>query len=406
MASRNAYKDRILEAVSDPETFIQIVFSQNRDREIVPWTKVNVRPVSIREQRHLQFSLWDGRQVVHKNHAGQEAADRVREALGWPYGQIHLRQTTGDTHVRISKRGRVSVSHKATAHQKAAPDLRHDRVKPRPLALDSTHEVLVALGLTDADGQVRPGMAGKYHQVNEFLRFVSRAVEDHPMDSPVRVVDCGCGRAYLTFAAYSYLRDVRGLDPRVVGVDVNATILRDMHKLSGELGCDGLTFEASTIAEYAPKTPPDIVLSLHACDTATDEALAQGVRWRSRWILAAPCCQHELHDALDSTVWRPVLRHGILRQRLADILTDGYRAQILRILGYSTQVIEFVSPEDTAKNLMILAKRGLPPGDEQMVREYLALKAYWGVTPVLERMLAPQLYGILPHQTDSDGATG
>jgi len=159
-------------------------------------------------------------------------------------------------------------------------------------------------------------------------------------------------------------------------------------ELRDSLGWPGLEFRTSSIAEFTPREPPDVVLSLHACDTATDEAIAQGIIWGSRVILAAPCCQHELHSQLRAPLFRPVLRHGILRERLADILTDTFRALALRIMGYRTSVIQFVSPEHTSKNLMIRAVKGLKAGHAPSVREYTSLKEYWGVEPSIERLLA------------------
>jgi SAM-dependent methyltransferase len=396
MATLNEIHEEILQAAQDAETFIQLVLSQNADREGVPWTKVTVRPVALRGERHLQVSSWDGRQVVHSNYAGDEATAHLREILAWPFRQLHMQTTQGDLHVRISKKGKVLVSRSQPSREVSAPSLRHDRVKDRPLQTTSSHSFLEAVGITDSRGKVRSGMGSKFRQVNEFLRVIAQVVEGVPDDRPLHVVDCGCGRAYLTFAAYHYLNEVRGLTARVEGVDINAELLETMRPIRDELGYERLRFHVATIAEFQPKTIPDLVLSLHACDDATDEALAQGVRWASRWILAAPCCQHELYDQLDDALFRPVLRHGILRQRLADILTDALRALILRILGYSTQAIEFVSPEHTSKNLMIVAEKRLPPGDAQMAREYQALKAYWRVTPVLEKMLADELAPLLP----------
>jgi SAM-dependent methyltransferase len=230
-------------------------------------------------------------------------------------------------------------------------------------------------------------MAGKFHQINEFLRLVDQALGALEPGTDLEIVDCGCGNAYLTFAAYHYLRDVRGVPAHVVGVDVNEEIIGHAAGLRDSLGWEGLEFRVSRIADYQPARPPDLVLSLHACDTATDEAIAQGILWESRIILAAPCCQHELHTQLKAAVMRPVLRHGILKERTADILTDAFRALTLRIMGYRTDVVQFVSPEHTTKNLMIRAVKGLRPGDKAFVRDYKELKEFWGVQPVLERMV-------------------
>jgi SAM-dependent methyltransferase len=251
-------------------------------------------------------------------------------------------------------------------------------------------------------------MGAKYRQINEFLRIIEQVLGDRtPEQGPLYVVDAGCGSAYLTFAAYHYLNHVRGFVAHLDGVDVNKEVIGKGRQLRNELGWERMRFHRSTIASYEPEHPPDIVLSLHACDTATDEAIARGIRWQAGIILAAPCCQHELHHQIDVDIFRPVLRHGILRERLAEILTDALRASVLRIMGYRTSVYEFVSAEATAKNLMIQAEAGLPAGDTAMVDEYEQLKAYWDVRPVLEEMVGIALWQHLPRgkgQADEDVA--
>jgi hypothetical protein len=202
-------------------------------------------------------------------------------------------------------------------------------------------------------------------------------------------VDCGCGNAYLTFAAFHYLRHVRGLAVGAVGVDRNADLIRNCLNLRDRLRWPELDFRVGDIAGFQPERPPDMVVSLHACDTATDEAIARGVLWGSRAILAAPCCQHELHHAIRHADFQAMLRHGLLRERLADVLTDSLRAAALRASGYVARVFEFVSPEHTTKNLMIAAEKvDRPPADlAAAAREYLALRRFWNVTPFIEKAL-------------------
>jgi hypothetical protein len=199
----------------------------------------------------------------------------------------------------------------------------------------------------------------------------------------------------LTFAAARYLNGVRNVPARVVGIDVNAELISKCRALRDRLGLEGVEFRESTIAAFEPADRPDIVLSLHACDTATDDAIARGVAWRSRVILAAPCCQHELHGRLKADALRGVLRQGILAERLADLVTDAFRALALRVAGYRTSVIEFVSPESTSKNLMIRAESGGRRGGSGAVAEYVALKEFWGVTPAIETMLGDQFERLL-----------
>jgi SAM-dependent methyltransferase len=235
-------------------------------------------------------------------------------------------------------------------------------------------------------------MRRKFQQVNEFLRLVDEMeVFGEFAGRPMHVVDFGCGNAYLTFAIYHYLNNLRGLTASVEGVDIKADLLKRHAEKAAALGWERLTFHAGRIADFQPAANPDMILALHACDTATDDALAHGIRCGSRVILSAPCCQHELQAQLRQTPapkpFHAVARDGILNERLGDILTDTFRAAILRIMGYRTEVIQFVPTEHTAKNLMIRAIRALPAGDERLIEEYQNLKAYWRVTPYLERLL-------------------
>jgi SAM-dependent methyltransferase len=244
-----------------------------------------------------------------------------------------------------------------------------------------------------ASGEVRASRRDKFVQINEFLRLIVETRELEALDAdPLTLVDCGCGSADLTFAVYHYLNHVLARPARLTGVDVKRALLRERAALAERLGWEGLSFVASRIIDFEPGVEPDIVLALHACDTATDEALAQAVAWGSRMIFSVPCCHHDLQAQMKGPampdVFQPVLRQGILKERLGDILTDTFRAQLLRMMGYRTDVVEFVSSEHTDKNLMIRAVKFADPGDAQMVREYERLKAYWSVQPFMERLLA------------------
>lgn len=382
-----SYRALVKGAVMDDQTFLRLTLSKKLREDGTPWEKITVRPVRIRGRMGLQFSYFDPGKDVTKNYFGDEAVARLDDALAMPFSQVHVQTTSADTHVRVTRKGKALVTTGRPSRAEREPVLLHDRAKDYLLPA-RPDPFLQALGIVNNEGQVRAGMQGKFHQVNEFLRLIERVLRDaDTAGRTLHVVDCGCGNAYLTFAAYHYLSNMRGLPAQVIGVDVNDELVGKCAELRDSLGWPGLEFRASSIAEFTPLEPPDVVLSLHACDTATDEAIARGIVWGSRVILAAPCCQHELHSQLRALLFRPVLRHGILRERLADILTDTFRALALRIMGYRTSVIQFVSPEHTSKNLMIRAVKGLKAGHAPSVREYNSLKEYWGVEPSIERLL-------------------
>lgn len=386
------YKALLKTAVADEGSFIKLTFSKKARYDETPWVRVVVRPVIVKGKRRVQFSYFDSRQDITKNYPPAEVGTRLDDVLEVQFTQIDLQSTAGDIHVRIDRKGRTVVTRDRPSSAREAPDLSHDRAKARALPAQQADTFLQAIGVADATGKVRPGMQGKFRQINEFLRILEQVLPAPlPHDRPLRIVDCGCGSAYLTFAAFHYLTAKRSVDAQIVGIDVNEELVAKNQAPAESLGWQGIEFRVSRIADFEPGESPDIVLSLHACDTATDEAIARGIQWKARVILAAPCCQHELHNKLDNSSFRPVLRHGILRERLADILTDTFRALVLRVMGYRTDVIEFVDPQHTAKNLMIRAVAGLKPGDKSLVREYGDLKAFWGVTPVIEEVIGDDL---------------
>jgi SAM-dependent methyltransferase len=387
------YKEIIKNAVLDEDGFVKLTLKGVVRGPAAPWQKIVVRPVLVRDRRHLQFSYFDAKQDISKNYRGEEALAKLDEALAIPFSAIVVQSAGEDLQVQLTKKGKPIIHR----HRHASPDARpepalaHNRSKALPLPADRPDAFLQAIGITNDAGQVKPAMQGKFAQINEFLKLVdATGVLERFAKSPIDVLDCGCGSAYLTFALYHYLNHIRGIPARLVGVDINDDLVEKSAAHALDLGYDDLCFRRSSIIDFQPEAAPDIVIALHACDTATDEAIAQAIRWRSQMLVCAPCCHHDLNDQIAADVFRPVLRHGILRQRMADILTDTFRALALRIMGYRAEIIEFVASEHTAKNLMIRAVRSAAPGDGQFVREYNELKQFWGVTPYIEKLLGEE----------------
>ena len=356
--------------------------------------KIAMRPVEIGGVRKYQAEMTDDRNVMAKNFDANGAAEGLEEIIAQKGARdLHLMTAKGDLHVRVTKKGHVLVSRSAEMDRVAVVKP-HDRVKNVPLAQFDSAMLLKVIGLADGEGKVRASMRGKYDQVNEFLKVVGEtiSVPTNPA-SPFTVVDCGCGKAYLTIALWFYLTEVMKIpEVRVVGVDRRADVIASARKMAEKLDvADKVMFVESDLAAFNPTDDVNMVVSLHACDTATDEALAKGVEWTAKYILSAPCCQHELQKAIGSGsqgVFSGLLRQSILRERLCDILTDAFRAMILRILGFKVQVIEFVSSEATARNVMLKCEYGVKPGQAGPIAEYLDLREYWKVTPWLETRLS------------------
>jgi len=385
------HKKLIRERILARETFVRAVFSGKQKGSTVEWVKVVVRPVEIKGVIQLQFSYFDEKKDITRNYEWDEAAPKVDELLALPFRNIFIENNTSNLQVNISKKGKVLMN-EVKASAPVVADLTHNRQKNRILSVDNAEPFLKAVGIMTQDGRIKADMQRKYTQINEFLRLVEDTnFFDDFKEKPVHIVDFGCGNAYLTFATYYYLHDILSLDAHVVGVDIKADLIERHQEKAKSLGWSQLTFEVGQISDFQPETKPDVVLALHACDTATDDALANGIRWNSKLILCAPCCQHELQVQLSHapapTPLLPVFHHGILFERMGDILTDTFRAAILRIMGYHTDVTQFVPIEHTAKNLIIRSVKTSPAGNARWIDEYRNLKAFWQVTPYLERLL-------------------
>ena len=398
------------------EGFMKIVQTVRRNGKQF---KIAMRPVEIGGEKKFQAEMTDDGQVQVKNLTVNAAAEGLEEIIAQRGArELHLMTAKGDLHMRVTKKGHVMVSRSAEMDRVVTVQP-HDRVKKVPLTEFESSALLRTIGLADGEGRIRASMRGKYDQVNEFLKVVKETVgesrigelaNDRRAAEAFTVVDCGCGKAYLTISLYFYLTHVlKYPNVTVIGVDRRADVIAAAQKMAAQLDvADKVLFVEADLTTYELEKA-DMVVSLYACDTATDEAMAKGVEWKARYILSAPCCQHELQKALGrnnriteglndrmgrSTCDRDfagLLRQNILRERLCDILTDSFRAMILRILGFKVQVIEFVSSEATARNILLKCEYGVKPGQPGPVGEYLNLRDYWKVTPWLETRLSKLL---------------
>ncbi|MBZ5735217.1 SAM-dependent methyltransferase [Nocardioides sp. TRM66260-LWL] len=392
--------NRMRSEVLAPETFVRAVAS-GRQRGTTPrWRRVELRYVDLKAGRHLQLTAYDATQAHTSNHAvGQEAQDAVDDLIDEPFGNWHVETLTHTHQVRVTKRLEAVVH---TAERTAPADVGrgHDRDKERLLPIDDP--VYRELGLTDAEGRVKPSRQSKLRQVEEFLRQLDVAVAEAlekghlrrpTADEPLRVVDLGCGNAYLTVAAHRFLSHVRDLPVEVVGADVKQQSREHGEALAERLGAGrSLRFVEGTIDGVALDPAPEVVLALHACDTATDDALARAVAWRAPVVLAAPCCHHDLAAQLrrapTPAPYALLTRHGILRERLADTLTDGVRAALMRLQGYRVEVVQFVESQHTPRNTLLRCVRtGSPVAGGSLRTEYDDLVDAWGVSPRLATLL-------------------
>jgi SAM-dependent methyltransferase len=350
----------------------------------------------------MQVVRTDERAATTTNYSDGDAPAVIDELLAQGYAHVLVETINESLQVRVTKKGMAQVHRTSAARTR---DLAHDRSKPR--LLEASEPVLQALGISDADGRIKASRQDKYRQVEEFLRLLGPVVFDAmeaghirtpSPEHPLRIVDLGCGHAYLTFAAHRHLQ-ARGLDIEVVGVDVREDSRARNARIAADLGIEkSMRFVSSAIAQASVfDDGVDVVVALHACDTATDDALAWAVRRGAGVILVAPCCHHDLQRQIASAthgVPEPmhlVTRHGLLRERFADLLTDTLRAHLLRLIGHRVDVVEFVAGEHTPRNLMIRAVRTGAPADTSEWQRWDDMSAAWGVVPALQDRLAHEL---------------
>lgn len=381
-----------------------VKFTMIRHQGLGP-QRESLKPLKLRGEMVWQSEQFNGKQVSVRNHTvGDDAAaalEHLLESTG--AREYHLTATTGDLHVRITRKGRALVSRGKPTDVKPADVIRdHNHEKDQPLTRFDSVPLLKVLGMADGRGQICANMRGKADQINAFLRELDNLLDEEKRDNsiPLNIVDCGCGRAYLTLAAYCYLSAYRGLSVTVRGIDRNKALMDEASKMAAALDvADNVKFIAADIADCELDVKPELLLSLHACDVATDLAIAHAVEWGVKYMLVAPCCQHDLQKQIkDSGPMRALLRHGILRERLADLMTDAFRAQILRILGFRVRILEFVSSEATARNIMLRGVFGVKKGIPTTIDEYLDMRDAWHVVPVLETLLSERLSAFLDRQ--------
>jgi SAM-dependent methyltransferase len=403
--NREAARQLMYDTILGP-AFRRATFSgARRGEKPCLWRRVLLRALELRGERWLQFSYFDATKDTTKNFRDAEAAQALTEILDASFSRIHLTTSAAEIDVQTTKKGKILLSRRAETHAESLPT--HNRTKDVPLPEGRANRLLEVLGIMTGSGQVRPTMRAKYTQINEFLKQLLHVLDDaglRTLGRAVQILDCGCGSSYLTLALHYYLNEMLRLPAHIIGVDVNEEVIRKSSQRSERLGAEGLEFRCQRIG--ALTVSPDIVVALHACDTATDDAVAHGIAADARVLLSVPCCHHHLNEALraegDAAVLRPLLRHGILHQRTADLVTDAFRALVLRIMGYRTDVVEFISTEHTARNLMLRAVRGAPVGEAVFVREYLEMRRFWGVSPYIEGMLGErfqQLLAALPERS-------
>jgi len=376
--------------IADPSKLVRIVLSGRRRNMTVPFERIDIRPVLIKGAITLQVAQNDGRITTTKNIEANSFDANTYLEMG--YANILVEHTEGALTIRITKKGDAQVHEEKGAREQ---NLEHDRTKSR--LLDASDPFLIEVGISDAQGRVKPTKADKYLQVEEFLRLLvptlnsaieAKQIANPTVEEPLVIADLGCGNAYLTFAVHQYLKSI-GMPVHVIGIDIKPESLKRNNEIAKKLKIEKtIEFKAEAIEQTSLKNC-DVAIALHACDTATDDAIAWAVNAGAKLLLIAPCCQHDLQTQMSQVPepWNLLTKHGLMKERLGDLMTDALRAQILKLVGYRSEVIEFIGGEHTPRNIMIRAVLTSAKADPKELETYKKMLSDWQIDPALASRL-------------------
>lgn len=383
----------LLEEIVD-EGLYQIILSNPREKDKA--FKIKIRPVMIKGSILFQKTIYEGTQVFHDNLKRGETIEQIEELLAHGFRQCEIEHRQCRVVILVSKKGKITVKRKRTENAGAESEadrkmqFSHNRVKKYILEEGVPVPFLIDLGVQTADGRIVHSRYDKFRQINRFLEFIEDILPTLSKERTVHIIDFGCGKSYLTFAMYYYLHDMKGYDVEITGLDLKTDVIIKCNQLSEKYGYKKLHFVKGDIAEYDGHGIVDMVVTLHACDTATDYALHKAVKWNTKVILSVPCCQHEVNGQIYSEELSPLLRYGIVKERMAALITDAVRANLLDAAGYETSILEFIDMEHTPKNLLIRAvkRNGVDESRQQETRQKIdEVMEFLHIDPTLKRLL-------------------
>ena len=351
--------------------------------------KIKVRPVMIRDSLYFQVSRYTDKQVFHENMTAEDALETLSGWILHDFRQAQIRMQNEMVTVLVSKKGKATVKSKKAACIETQ-NLEHNRKKQYIIEEGTAVPFMIDLGVMTESGKIIRTRYDKYRQINRFLEFIEDILPELPTDRTVHIIDFGCGKSYLTFAMYYYLKVLKHYDIRITGLDLKQKVIEDCQALADRYGYDGLQFLCGDIADYNGSDEVDMVVTLHACDTATDYALYKAVKWHASVILSVPCCQHELNRKMQCETLSGAFQYGLIKERTAALMTDAMRGQLLEMKGYKTQLLEFIDMEHTPKNILIrgVKSKGLLPkaARKQQMENYQKCRDFFGAELTLEKL--------------------
>lgn len=337
------------------DKLIDMVISGQKNKSEDKAVKVRIRPVILKNEIEYQVSEFVGRKVLHSNHSAADVKKKIIDYMTEDFKQAQINMTDAAATILSSKSKTLTCKYKKAGQLKVQRDLSHNRTKKYIIQEGKPVAFMIDLGVMGQDGKIIRTRYDKFRQINRFLEYIEDILPKLDKERELTIIDFGCGKSYLTFAMYYYLKELKGYNIRIIGLDLKADVIEHCNELRTRYGYDKLDFYVGDIATYKDVDKVDMVVTLHACDTATDYALAKAVKWGAEVILSVPCCQHEANRTIKSDILSPVMDYGILKERMAAIVTDAARANLLTANGYDTQILEFIDMEHTPKNLLIRA---------------------------------------------------
>ena len=379
----------LIEKVIEKESIIYASFSGVKNKAEKTFNKVTIKKVIIQNEEKYQFEYFYDKNVEHKNLNNDETKTEINNLISEYFKQVLINTTKADYHILVNKKGKININQKKPTRK--FEEASHNRKKKYILNEGELTPFLIELGIMTKQGKIVNSKYDKFKQINRYLELVSDCIPYLDKNKTIRIIDFGCGKAYLTFALYDYLVLKMGYNVEIVGLDLKENVIEFCSDLAQKLEFEDLRFEQGDIKGFDQFSNVDMVISLHACNTATDEALAKAVNWGAKVILAVPCCQHEFLKKIKNEKMNPMMKFGIIKEKLASLLTDSVRANVLEIMGYRTQVLEFVDMEHTPKNIMIRAFFEDTQNTKKVVNEYKEFKNQWEVSPYIEEAFGKSL---------------
>lgn len=377
----NLYK--LIENIITKDTLIEAILSNLRIS--TDYNKVIIKPVIINDIIYYQFSFFYNKKVIHKNLDKQDSINELKSLFDTTFKQGNIFTKDKDIQILISKKFKVTIlNSKPTKNQTS---LEHNRNKDYLLTDNKPIDFLIELGVMNQNGKVISKKYDKFKQINRFLEMIDDIIPNLKTNKRLNIIDFGCGKSYLTFAVYYYLKIIKNFDINIIGLDLKQDVIDNCNQLANKLNYENLKFYTGNIENYIIDTNIDMVITLHACDTATDAALEKAIKWNCDVILSVPCCHHELNSQIKNDTLSPMLKYGILKERFAALATDAIRANLLEISGYKVQLLEFIDMEHTPKNILIRATKSKKMDNSKKLNDYLIFKNFLNANPYLENKL-------------------